>query len=60
VYQNIDERKNRKKSKSNLSRSENTTYLDGCMRNSIECPGVGAYNSQHDYDHRLGKWVADP
>jgi hypothetical protein len=31
------------------------------MKSSSQCPGVGVYNlRKHDYDHRMGKWVADP
>lgn len=31
------------------------------MRNSLECPGVGNYNSDRPYfDHRGSRWVADP
>lgn len=31
------------------------------MRNSLDSPGVGTYNSARPYfDHRGSKWVADP
>jgi hypothetical protein len=61
AYQQIIITTDRKKLKPNLNKAENCSYLDGCMRNAAESPGAGAYNTSHrTFDHRLGKWVADP
>jgi hypothetical protein len=31
------------------------------MRNSLDCPGVGNYNSNKSFfDQKGNKWVADP
>lgn len=50
----------RAKLKSDLSKAENSNYLDSSMRGSLESPGVGEYNAYHGInDHRASKWVAE-
>jgi hypothetical protein len=49
----------RTKLKSDLGKSEKSNYIDSSMRNSLESPGVGNYNSFHNEDKRAAKWIAE-
>lgn len=58
LYDKVQVEADRSKLKSDMSRSEKANYLDSSMRNSLDGPGVGNYNSYHNEDKRAAKWVA--
>ena len=47
------------KLKSDLSKADKANYLDSSMRDSVDRPGAGSYNSYHGTeDRRAPKWQA--
>ena len=60
TYGKVEVQTDRAKLKSDISKAENSNYLDSSMRGSLESPGVGEYNAYHGInDHRAAKWVAE-
>lgn len=58
-YDKVEVETDRTKLKSDISRADKANYIDSSMRDSLESPGVGNYNSYHNEDKRAAKWVAE-
>ena len=59
IYDKVQIETDRTRLKSDLSKAVKSNYIDSSMRNSLESPGVGNYNSYHNEDKRAAKWVGE-
>lgn len=56
-YDKVVTEVDRTKLKSNLSKAENSNFLESSMSDALKAPGVGNYNAYHAvFDQRGNKW----